>query len=107
MLATLGVMIPPVVIILAIAMVYNAVIGNQYVQIALQVMRAGVGAIITDVIIDMAGNILKTKNAVNIVLMVAAFIASWYFGVSSIAVILIFICLGLLKTVLTGKKAAV
>ena len=107
LLSTLGVMIPPVVIILVIAMVYNAVIGNQYVQIALQVMRAGVGAIITDVIIDRAGNIFKTKNAVNIILMIAAFIASWFFGVSSIAIILIFICLGLLKTVISRNEASV
>lgn len=107
MLSTLAVMIPPVVIILLIAVLYNAVIGNQIVQIVLQVMRAGVGAIITDVIIDMSGNLIKTKNVVNIILMVAAFVASWFFGVSSIAVILIFICIGLLKTVISRKEASV
>lgn len=107
LISALAVMIPPVVIILVIAMAYNAVIDNKIVQIVLQVMRAGVGAIITDVVIDMAGNLFKTKNIVNIGLMIAAFIASWFCGISSIAIILFFICLGLLKTVLERKKAAV
>jgi len=107
LLSTLAVMIPPVLIILGVALLYNAFISNRIVQIVLQVMRAGVGAIITDVVIDMSGNIFKTKNALNITLMIAAFIASWFFGISSIAIILFFICLGLLKTVLDRRRAAV
>ena len=104
LLSTLAVMIPPVVIILGVAMLYNAVISNRIVQIVLQVMRAGVGAIITDVVIDMSGNIFKTKNALNITLMIAAFIASWLFGVSAVVMILLFIVLGIARTLKQEKQ---
>ena len=49
---------------------------------------------------------IKTKNALNIVLMIAAFIASWYFKVSSIVIILLFIALGIALTLMDQKKEA-
>ena len=106
LISALATVIPPIVIISIVAMIYSSFASNKVIQIALQVMRAGVGAIITDVVLDLGRNVFKSKNIVNIGLMFAAFIASWFFGVSSIALILIFIVLGLLKTVLGRKEAA-
>ena len=102
--AVLGTVIPPIVIISIVCLIYDAFSTNQTVQVALQVMRAGVAAIITDVVIDLAGNVIKTKNALNIVLMIAAFIASWYFKVSSIVIILLFIALGIGLSLMNQKK---
>lgn len=93
--STLGTIIPPIVIISVVCMIYDVFSTNVIVQTALRVMRAGVGAIIADVVIDLAGNIFRTKNILNIILMFAAFIASWFFKVSAITIILIFIILGL------------
>ena len=93
--AVLATIIPPIIIISIICMIYEAFSSNLIVQTALRVMRAGVAAIIADVVIDLAGNGFKTKNVLRIVLMFAAFAATWYFKVSSIVIILLFIALGL------------
>ncbi len=102
--SVLATVIPPVIIISAVSMIYQWMAGNAVVQIALQVMRAGVGAIITDVVIDLGEKIFASKNLINIVLMFAAFIASWFFKVSSISLILLFIAIGLCRSLLDGKK---
>lgn len=97
--STLGTIIPPICIISVVCLIYDAFATNKIIQIALQVMRAGVGAIIFDVVLDLAGNVVKSKNILNIVLMVLAFIASWFFKVSAITIILIFIVLGLTMSI--------
>ncbi|MCR5794034.1 MAG: chromate transporter [Solobacterium sp.] len=107
LLSVLATIIPPIVIISIICMIYDAFASSVIVQTALRVMRAGVAAIIADVVIGLASNVFKTKNILNIILMFAAFIASWYFKVSSIVIILLFITLGLANALLsTGKEAA-
>ena len=104
--SVLATIIPPIVIISVVCMIYDAFSTNVIVQTALQVMRAGVAAIIVDVVIDLAGNVVKTKNILNICLMIAAFVATWYFKVSSIVIILLFIALGLGVSMLNRKEAA-
>lgn len=107
LLSTLATVIPPIIIISVICMIYDAFSTNVIVQTALQVMRAGVAAIIADVVIDLASNVIKTKDILNISLMVAAFVATWFFNVSSIVIILLFIALGLaLSFAGKGKEAA-
>ncbi len=95
LLSVLATVIPPIAIISIVTMIYEKFCSNKIVQIALQVMRAGVAAIITDVVIDLAKNIIDKKNIVNILLMIIAFILSWYCKVSSIVIILLFIALGI------------
>lgn len=95
LISVLATIIPPLVIISIITMIYDAFSTNVIVQTALRVMRAGVAAIIADVTIGLAGKVIKTGNILNIILMAAAFIASWYFSVSSITIILLFIALGI------------
>ena len=102
--STLATILPPLVIISVICNIYDAFSTNQIVQTALQVMRAGVAAVILDVVIDLAGKVLNTKDYLNIVLMVVAFIASWLFKVSSVTLILLFLCLGILRYFLDRKK---
>jgi len=104
LISALATVIPPIVILSIVAMCYTSFASNSYVKTALQVMRAGVGAIITDVILDLGKNIFSSKNVIHILLMFAAFIASWFFGVSSIALILVFLVLGLLRTLITRKE---
>ena len=60
--AILGTIIPPVVIISIISVFYNEFRTNTYIAIALQVMRAGVAAVIFDVTFDLAKNVCKTKR---------------------------------------------
>lgn len=104
LISVLGTVIPPIVIISIICMIYDAFASNVIVQTALQVMRAGVAAIICDVVIDLAKNVIDSKNTLNIILMVAAFIASWFFKVSAITIILIFIAFGLAMSFMNRTK---
>lgn len=104
LVSTLAVIIPPLVIISVICAIYDAFCSNVIVQTALQVMRAGVAAVIVDVVIDLAGKVINTHDAMNIVLMICAFIASWLCKVSSVSIILFFLCLGLVRHFLGKKK---
>lgn len=104
--STLGAVIPPLVIISIISVFYNQFKDNTYIAIALQVMRAGVAAVIFDVVIDLAKNIIKTKSALWICLMIAAFIATCIFKVSAIIIILICGLIGLANVKAQDVKEA-
>ena len=85
-------------------MIYDAFSTNLIVQTALRVMRAGVAAISVEVVIDLAENVFKSGNILNILLMFAAFIASWIFKVSAVTIVLIFIVLGLALSLKNKKE---
>lgn len=91
--AILGTAIPPMIIISVICVFYNQFRSNRYIAIALQVMRAGVAAVIFDVTINLAKNVLKTRRVLYIVMMSAAFVCTCFFGVSAMLIILV--CLGI------------
>ena len=103
--AILGTIIPPMVIISIISFFYNQFRTHPYIATALQVMRAGVAAVIFDVVINLAGNVLKTKRILYIAMMVIAFVATYFFDVSAMIVIIVCLCIGLIDLAFTmGKK---
>ena len=103
--AILGTIIPPMVIISIISLFYNQFRTNPYIATALQVMRAGVAAVIFDVVINLAGNVIKTKRILYITMMVIAFAATYFLDVSAMVVIIVCLCIGLIDLALTmGKK---
>ena len=103
--AILGTIIPPMVIISIISLFYNQFRTNPYIATALQVMRAGVAAVIFDVVINLAGNVLKTKRILYITMMVIAFAATYFLDVSAMVVIIVCLCIGLIDLAFTmGKK---
>ena len=91
--AVMGSILPPMIIVSIISMFYEQFRTNKYIAVALQVMRAGVAAVIFDVVIKLAANICKTKRILYIAMMCICFIAAYVFNVS--AMLLIFICLGI------------
>lgn len=91
LVAVLGTSLPPMIIISIISVFYEQFRSNKVIAIALQVMRAGVAAVIFDVVINLAKNVCKTKRILYIGLMCIAFIAVWFFDIS--AMIIIFTCL--------------
>lgn len=102
--AVFGTILPPMLIISVISLFYEQFRTNPYIATALQVMRAGVAAVIFDVVINLAGNVVKTKRVLYIAMMVVAFLATYLFDVS--AMVIIFTCLGigLLDLLLTLKR---
>lgn len=103
--AILGTAIPPMVIISIISVFYNQFRENKYIAIALQVMRAGVAAVIMDVTINLAKNVLKTKSTLYISMMIIGFISTYFLGVSAMIVILVCLGIGLLDILITYLKS--
>lgn len=104
LVCTLGAVLPPLVIISVISVFYNQFKDNEYIAIALQVMRSGVAAVIFDVVLGLAGNIIKTKSILWILMMCAAFAAACFWGVSAIVIILVCGCIGLLKVLMEDRR---
>lgn len=102
--AILGTILPPMVIISIISLFYEQFRTNPYIATALQVMRAGVAAVIFDVVLNLAGNVLKTKRILYIVMMAAAFIATYLLDVSAMFVILTCLGIGLADLAVTLRK---
>lgn len=106
LIAVLGTIIPPMVVLSTISFFYTAFATNLYVALVLKGMQAGVAAVILDVVCGLGGNVLKTKSALYIGLMVVAFVASFAFDVNVIAIILAAAVLGVVRAVLLQRKAA-
>ena len=102
--AILGTILPPMIIISVISLFYNQFRTNPYIATALQVMRAGVAAVIFDVVINLAGNVLKTKRILYISMMIVAFVATYFLDVSAMIIILTCLAIGLIDLAMTLKK---
>jgi chromate transporter len=102
--AITGTVLPPLIIISVIAVGYNAFIENEIVKNVLNGMRAGVCAVIIDVVADMGGAIFKSKKVMSIFLMLAAFIVVVVFDVNVVYVILVAGLAGLLSAVRGQRK---
>jgi chromate transporter len=106
LVAVFGTVLPPLILLSVISVGYSAFIHNEIVANVLRGMRAGVCAVIIDVVIDMSRATVLTKNIVSILLMAAAFTAVAFFHVNVTVVILICAIVGLLSTVKKRGKGA-
>lgn len=103
-ISVIGTALPPLIIISIISMFYQQFRDNTIVAIALQVMRAGVAAVIFDVILNLAKNIIKTRNVLHIAMMFITFIMTYVFGISAMTVILICVGIGVVNLILDLRK---
>ncbi len=104
LVAVLGTALPPMIIISIISVFYNQFRSNRIIAIALQVMRAGVAAVIFDVVINLARNVCKTKRFLYIVLMITAFTAVRFFNLSAMLIILTCLFIGIMDAVFDTLK---
>lgn len=104
MTSVLATVIPPFAILSLISLCYAAFRSNQYVSWMLNGMQAGVGAVIMEVVWEMSSGIIKEKQTVPLLVMAAAFIANYFFGVSAIIIILLCIGLGIVTTLSREKQ---
>ena len=103
-IAVLGTIIPPMVILSVISLFYVAFATNTYVALVLKGMQAGVAAVILDVVCGLGGNVLQTRSPLYILLMVGAFVANFVFNVNVIVVILAAAAFGVVRALLQLKK---
>ena len=88
LVAILGTSLPPMIIISVISIFYAQFRSNQIIAIALQVMRAGVAAVIFDVVLNLAKKVVDTRRMLYIALMITAFVGKVILGVDAMVVIL-------------------
>ena len=93
--AVIGTALPPLFIISIISLFYTQFRENKIVSIALQVMRAGVAAVICDVVINLAKHIFQSKNMFSIILLAATFLMTYVFGLSAMTIILFCLLAGI------------
>lgn len=85
----LGTILPPLIIITVIAQFYVAFKENNTVNALLLGMRAGVAAVIIDVIIKMVKDIVVTKNKVSLAVMIITFVAAVAFDMNAALIIIL------------------
>lgn len=102
--AVLGTILPPMIILSVISLFYAAFASNIYVALVLKGMQAGVAAVILDVTCSLGGSVLKEKSVFSIVIMAAAFAATFFFNVNVIYIILTAGLLGAGKAVWIYRK---
>ncbi len=95
--AVLGTVIPPTIIIGALSFAYDAFASNAWVAAALSAMQAGVAAVVVDVVWNLGGKVARTRDKLNIALMVAAFVAASVLKVNVVLLILAAAAIGVLR----------
>lgn len=103
--AALGSVLPPLIILSVISFFYTAFASNLYVALVLKGMQAGVAAVILDVVCDLGGKVLQTKSVLFIGLMVVAFAANFLWGVNVVLIIVAAAVIGVVRALLQMRKA--
>ncbi|MDY3359845.1 MAG: chromate transporter [Clostridium celatum] len=104
LVSIIGTILPPFIILSIVSIFYTAFRENIVVNSVLKGMQAGVAAVIADVVINMASNISKEREIISIVVMMGAFIATYFFKVNVMYIILVCGIIGALKVVIKAKK---
>lgn len=86
--AILGTVLPPLIIITIISAFYAAFRSNPVVNAVLKGMQAGVAAVIADVVLSMGGKVVRQKKWLPTLTMAGAFLATWYFHINVVFIIL-------------------
>jgi len=100
----LGTILPPFIILSVISVFYTAFRDNIVVNAVLKGMQAGVAAVISDVVMSLGSNVFKQKDIVSVIIMVGAFIATFFLGINVVYIILACGCIGALKILIKTKK---
>lgn len=103
LVAVLGTIIPPFIIISLISLFYEVFRQNQMITLLLAGMEAGVAAVVVAVSVEMALGVVKDKDTILTIMMVVAFIANAVFNVSVIIIILISVLIGIALHLLFQK----
>ncbi len=104
LVAALGTVLPPLLIIAVISVGYEAFRDNVYVSRVLRGMQAGVAAVVFSVVLRMACALVKDKKWASVALMVAALAASIWLGMNVIWILLLCGMTGVLVTLWTRMR---
>ena len=100
----LGTILPPIITLTIISFFYAAFRDNIVVNSVLKGMQAGIAAVIADVVLNLGDNVLKEKDIVFAIIMVGAFVATFFLGINVIYIILVCGFIGAAKMLLQIRK---
>lgn len=104
LIAVLGTILPPMLILSVISLCYQAFASNLYVALILKGMQAGVAAVILDVVCGLGSNVIKQKKPILLVIMALAFLANMVWKVNVIYIILASALMGILLEFMGRKR---
>lgn len=104
LVAILGTILPPLIIISVISMFYKAFRSNIYVAAVLKGMQSGVAAVIADVVSDLGTSVAKEGKLVSVIIMIGAFIATFFFKINVMYIILVCGVIGAIRVMYNDKK---
>lgn len=89
LLTVVGTVLPPMIILTVISAFYVQFRSNFVIALLLKGMQAGVAAVMINVTITIAGNVLKDKEIFSLIMLIAASVAAVVFDVDIILILLI------------------
>lgn len=104
--AAIGTIIPPLVILSIISVFYNAFRQSVVIATLLRGMQAGVAAVVFDVACSLGGNVVAKRQWFSIGVMVVAFLLSCVLGINVIYIIIGGILIGVARTIIDRRRAA-
>ena len=104
LVAVLGTILPPMVILSVISFFYTAFASNLYVALTLKGMQAGVAAVILDVVFCLGEKVVKERAQGSLWIMATAFAAVFFLKVNVIYIILAAALIGVCKALPQLKR---
>lgn len=104
MLTILGTVLPPLIILSIISLFYQAFRDSKAVSAVMKGMQAGVAAVITDVVLTMGINVFREKKVLPVLIMVFVFVASYFFNVNIILIVVLCGLIGVVDTMVREKR---
>lgn len=102
LVSVVGTIVPPMTILTVISFFYKAFATNVYVALVLKGMQAGVAAVILDVVCGLGSNVIKSRQPVQYAVMILAFVATVFWNVNVIYIILAAAAVGIVME--AGKR---
>jgi chromate transporter len=102
--AIIGTILPPLIIISVIFFFYEAFRSNPIVSAVLKGMQSGVAAVIADVVLNLSSTIVKKKDSVSVLIMIAAFAATFILGVNVMVIIAVCAVVGIVREALAVHR---
>lgn len=102
--AVIGTIIPPMVILSTISCFYFTFASNVYIKLILKGMQAGVAAVILDVVCSLGAGVIRKRSWLYNLILLVAFVAAFIFEANVIYIILSSAGIGLLSAIVEKRK---
>lgn len=105
LITILGTVLPPLLLLSVISFFYEAFRSNAVVSAVLKGMHTGIAAVICDVVLNMGGKVVKSREWISMLLLVLAFVANFVLKINVMYIILVCAVIGVIRVVIAQRKA--